>query len=271
MKLVKVDIHKRSKEFVKEFRNISHSIVTDGQDVSELRKMIKEALIENADELLEIKGKEQRARKVNNLLNHRVALQKLNRHVAALETAGIVDIDMKKRYSQFKNLEKRYVEGNLTSDEIQKIKTVAKNKVQEIKTKRKIIIENNRELIKDFRDKRKEVVADIKDKKREVVQSIRDKRADGGVITKEERAEIRDDIASKKQEVKENIADKKEEIKNSALDKRKLAMEKLLKERKIQREIVKNRAINSNTDSLVNDVDSTTAISNDVVSDDGGA
>ena len=175
-----IDIHKRSKEFVKEFRNISHSIVTDGQDVSEIRKLIKEALIEHADELAYIKGKELRARKVHNILNHRVALEKLNRHVAALETAGIVDVDMKKRYNQFKNLERRYIEGNLTSDDIQKVKTVAKNKIQEIKTKREIIINNNKQLIKDIRDRGKEVVADIKDKRKEVAQSIRNKRAEAG-------------------------------------------------------------------------------------------
>ena len=98
-----IEMHKESKNITKKFKKAAHLIVTDGQDVSEIRHRIKAALEEHKEELSEIRGKELRARKVQNILSHRVVLKKLNRHVAALEANGVSDIEMKKKYEQFKN------------------------------------------------------------------------------------------------------------------------------------------------------------------------
>ena len=205
---------------MKEFRTAAHLIVTDGEDVSEIRKLIKLALLENKDELMDIKGKELRARKVYNIASHRAVMVKLNRHVAALEENGVVDADMKKKYNQFKELEKQFIKDNLTTNEVNEIKTIARNKVVEIKNKRENLIAVNKAIL---------------------------------VEKKALMKEVRADIVEKREEIKGNIVEKKEEIQKEVVEKKQIIQNELIEKKRLREEAINNQTTTSNTEVLSNE------------------
>ena len=215
-----IEMHKEGKEIVKEFRTAAHLIVTDGEDVSEIRKLIKLAILENKDELMEIKGKELRARKVYNIASHRAVMVKLNRHVAALEENGVVDVDMKKKYNQFKELEKQFIKDNLTTNEVNEIKTIARNKVVEIKNKRENLIAVNKAIL---------------------------------VEKKALMKEVRADIVEKREEIKGNIVEKKEEIQKEVVEKKQIIQNELIEKKRLREEAINNQTTTSNTEVLNNE------------------